>query len=640
MPGNEFANKQSVLGSAAGVALLAFALAYRFLPSFSGGPGTAERPAPAPAAGAPMSVQKPAVAVAETPAPVVKPSEETTPAAPVEPAAPAPPPPKAIAALLRRADKALAEGRLLEPKDASAFAYYSKVLDGDKDNAAAKAGLEKIHQSLLDAAKAALDRDDENESEHAIALLSGLQQTSAAEVDALQARLKLLKRISPLLTRAADLLRAGHAIEPKDGNALAVYREVLKLQPDNKLAAQGLIQVQRGYLDRALAAAAQDDFSGADTILTEGSAIAPGSQELLDTRTRIEGIRRQRAANILTQANSALDAGNADLGQMLAQRALGLSPDLAGVDEFNERLRNARLYASFKPGQVVRDKFLDRAGAAPALVVIPTGAFLMGSPDSEPGHRSSEEPQREVRIGAGFALGRDDVTVAEFRAFAGDADYQTDAEKLGSSSVYDEESGRMIERRGASWRDDFLGEKAVDDLPAINVSWNDAQAYVQWLSTRTGKKYRLPSEAEFEYALRAGTTTRYPWGDGNPTRVYGNLTGDGDRSPHLHRTWAKSFPRYNDGFWGPSPTGSFEANKFGVRDIDGNISIWIEDCWHENYTRAPADSRAWVNPGCAEHVVRGASWGSAPDQSRSAYRLAAPADTRSSRVGIRVARDL
>jgi formylglycine-generating enzyme required for sulfatase activity len=639
MPGNEFANRQSVLGSAAGVALLAFALAYRFLPSFSVGPGTAERPAPAPAAGAPMSVQK-ATAVAAKPVAEVKPSAENAPAPPAEPAVPTPPPPKAIAALLRKADKAFAAGHLLEPKDTSALAYYGKVLDGDKDNAAAKAGMEKIHQSLLDAAKAALDRDDENESEHAIAALSGLQQTGAADIDALQTRLKLLKRISPLLTRAADLLRAGHGTEPKDGNALAVYRDVLKLQPDNKLAAQGLVQVQRAYLDRALAAAAQDDFSGADTILAEGSEVAPGSKELLDTRTRIESIRRQRATNILAQANSALDAGNADLGQMLAQRALGLSPDLAGVDDFNERLRNARLYASFKPGQVVHDKFLDRAGAAPALVVIPTGAFVMGSPDSEQGHRSSEEPQREVRIGAGFALGRDDVTVAEFRAFAGDADYLSDAEKLGSSSVYDEESGRMIDRRGASWRDDFLGEKAGDDLPAINISWNDAQAYVQWLSTRTGKKYRLPSEAEFEYALRAGTTTRYPWGDGNPTRVYGNLTGDGDRSPHLHRGWTKSFPRYNDGFWGPSPTGSFGANKFGVRDIDGNISIWIEDCWHENYTRAPADSRAWVNPGCAEHVVRGASWGSAPDQSRSAYRLAAPGDTRSARVGIRVARDL
>jgi formylglycine-generating enzyme required for sulfatase activity len=638
MPGNEFVRKQNVLGSAAGIVLLVFALAYRFLPSFEGGYNGAEKPAAPIPSGAPMSVQAPpkapppAAAVAETPKP------ESAPAPAAEPAPP--PPPKAIAALLRKADKALADGHLIEPRDTSALAQYQKVLDGDKDNAAAKAGIEKIHQALVDQAKAALDRDDDNESERAIAALASLPQVQASELDALQARLKLLRRISPLLTRAADLLKQGKATAPKDANALAVYREVLKLEPDNKLAAQGLAQVQRGFLDRALAAAAQDDFSGADVILAEGSGIAPGSQDLLDTRTRIEGIRRQRATNVLAQANSALDAGNADLAQMLAQRALGLSPDVAGVDEFNEHLRNARLYASFKPGQIINDKFLDRSGRAPAVVVIPTGEFTMGSPDSEEGHRSNEEPQRQVKIGTGFALGEDDVTVVQFRAFVSDADYQTDAEKLGTSSAYDEESGRMIDRRGASWKDDFLGEKAADNLPVVHVSWNDARAYALWLAARTGKKYRLPSEAEFEYALRAGSTTRYPWGDKNPTQVYANLTGDGDRSPRLHRGWAKAFPRYSDGFWGPAPVGSFAPNKFSLQDIDGNVSAWIEDCWHENYTRAPADSRAWVNPGCAEHVVRGGSWGSAPDQSRSAFRIAAPADTRSARVGIRVARDL
>ena len=162
------------------------------------------------------------------------------------------------------------------------------------------------------------------------------------------------------------------------------------------------------------------------------------------------------------QANSALDAGNADLAQLLAQKALGLSPDLAGVDQFNERLRNARLYASFSPGQVITDKFLDRSGSAPPLIVVPTGSFMMGSPDSEEGHRANEEPLREVKLQVGVALGRDDVTVAQFRAFASDADYITTAEENGTSSVYDEESGRMIDRRGASWRDDYLGEKAAD----------------------------------------------------------------------------------------------------------------------------------------------------------------------------------
>jgi formylglycine-generating enzyme required for sulfatase activity len=636
MPGNDFVIKQNVLGSAAGIALLAFALAYRFLPSFGGG-AAPEKAIAEPPTSAPMSVQAPNEPAAATPPAPKEPAAETP--APPPPAKPAPPPPKAIAALLRKADKALADGHLLEPNDTSAYALYKQVLDADANSAAAHAGLEKVHDALLKRVEAAFDRDDEGDASRGIAQLETLPP-QGTELETLRARLKLLKQTGPLLTRAADLMSQGRATEPREGNALAVYREVLKLDPNNKLAEQGLLQVQRGYLDRALAAAAQDDFGGADSILGEASLVSPGSQELLDTRTRIEGIRRQRATNVLAQANSALDAGNADLAQLLAQKALGLSPDLAGVDQFNERLRNARLYASFSPGQVITDKFLDRSGSAPPLIVIPTGSFMMGSPDSEEGHRANEEPLRQVKLEVGVALGRDDVTVGQFRAFASDADYITTAEEAGTSSVYDEESGRMIDRRGASWRDDYLGERANDDLPVIHVSWTDAQAYVQWLSARTGKKYRLPSEAEFEYALRAGTATRFEWGDRNPAKVYANLTGDGDRSPHLKRSWAKAFPHYNDGYWGPSPVGSFPPSRFGLRDIDGNLSIWVEDCWHDNYTRAPSDSRAWMNPGCAEHVVRGASWGSSQDQSRSAYRLAAPTQTRNARVGIRVARDL
>jgi formylglycine-generating enzyme required for sulfatase activity len=639
MPGNDSVITQNVLGTIAGVALLIFALAYRFLPDFQSAPRAPEAPLPQAPVSVPMYVQPPQTPTVLTPLKPL-PTAEAPAEPPPQPAAPAVPPRKEIVALLKKADKALAEGRLLEPKQTSALTLYTKVLAGDKDNAAAKAGIATIHDRLLEQARDALDREDDSDAGRAIARLAELPDADTAQISALQDRLKLLEKVGPMLTQAADLLRAGNAVAPPGNNALETYRTVLALDAENKLATQGLKQVQRRYLDRALAAAAQDDFSGADAILTEASPVLPGSQELLDTRTRIEGIRRQRAANVLAQANSALDAGNPDLAQMLAQRALGLSSDVAGVDEFNERLRNARLYASYHPGQVISDQFLDRSGTAPALVVIPTGSFFMGSPTAEAGHRSSEEPQHQVDIPAGFALGRGNVTVAQFRAFANDADYVTDAEKSGSSIVYDEESGRMIDRRGITWKNDYLGEHADDNLPVIHVSWNDAHAYADWLKARTGKPYRLPSEAEFEYALRAGTATRYEWGEGNPGKVYANLTGDGDRSPHLHRSWAKAFPRYADGYWGPAPVGSYAPNRFGLLDIDGNISDWIEDCWHENYTRATSDSRAWVNPGCAERVVRGASWGSSPDQSRSAYRLAAPADTRSARVGIRIARDL
>lgn len=634
MPGTEVVSKQAVYGGAAGIALLAFALIYRFYPGNPSVPAVSVPPA--------ESATVPAMSLT----PSAKTAGKTTPTKPVQ-AATEPPPPttlavpptKAIAALLKKATKAFDEGHLTAPKDASALAFYQQVLAADKDSAAARAGLEKIHKSLFQQAGEALDHGDERDSAR---LIGELTQVPGADADisGLQSRLKTLRQVMPLLTRAADLLQQGHAASPPTGNALAEYRQVLKLDPENKLAQQGLIQVQQGFLDRALASAAQDDFDGADKILADASTISPGSQQLLDMRSRIEGIRRDRAANTLSQANSALDAGNPELAETLAKKALALSPDLAGVDAFNRRLRNARLYANYNPGQIVTDKFLDRHGSAPPLVVIPTGEFMMGAPAGENGARASEQPQRLVKIDSGFALGRDDVSVGEFRVFIDDSGYTTDAEKVGASSIYDENTGRMIDRRGITWRDDYLGSNAGADLPVIHVSWNDASAYAQWLSARTGKHYRLLSEAEFEYALRAGSSTRYPWGDGNPTRVIDNFTGDGDRSPRLKRSWAKAFKRYDDGYWGPAPIGKFPANAFGLVDMDGNVSAWVADCWHDNYTRAPADSSAWMNPGCAEHVIRGGSWGSAPDQVRSAYRLSAPSGTRSARVGIRVARDL
>jgi formylglycine-generating enzyme required for sulfatase activity len=643
MPGTEVVRKQTVLGGAAGIALLAFALVYRFYPIH--GHIVLRSPSPIEPTATPDATLRSAPIA---PAPVVTvpqaapaPVAQTPPPAPVvvEPAAPATPPTKEIAASLKKAGKAFDEGRLYEPKDTNALALYRKVLADDPNNAAAAAGIEKVHNYLLQQANDALDKGDEKTTGKLIEVIGGISKTGD-DYTQLALRLKTLRQVAPLLTHAADLMQQGRALEPADDNALAVYRQVLTLDPANKLADQGLVQIERDFLDRALAAAAQDDYAGADKILDQAAAVRPGSQNLLDTRTRIEGIRRQRAANTMAQANSALDAGDPNLAETLAQKALALTPDLAGIDEFNRKLRNARLYASYAPGQVVTDKFLDRHGEAPPLVVVPTGSFVMGSSDADSEHRSTEGPQREVKIDAGFAMGRDEISVGAFGAFIGDASYATDAERIGTSTIYDEESGRLIERRGVTWRDDYLGARATEDMPVIHVSWSDAVAYTKWLAARTGKPYRLPSEAEFEYALRAGSTTRYPWGDSNPSKPLENLTGDLDRSPRFKRSWAKSFAKYDDGYWGPAPIGKFPADAFGLRDMDGNVSEWIDDCWHDNYTRAPSNSHAWVNPGCAVHVIRGGSWGSAPDQVRSSYRLAAPADTRSARVGFRVARDL
>ena len=248
-------------------------------------------------------------------------------------------------------------------------------------------------------------------------------------------------------------------------------------------------------------------------------------------------------------------------------------------------------------------------------------------------------PQHRVTLARGFAIARTEISVGEFREFVRASGYVPDSTRLGGASVYDERSGALRDDANASWQDDYAGRKAGDNLPVVNISWNDAVAYAKWLSERTGKQYRLPSEAEFEYALRGGATSRYWWGDAAPDQKVENLTGSGDRS-RSGRRWSNAFRGYRDGYWGPAPVMSFAANPFGLYDMDGNVSEWVADCWHDNYIRAPDDGSAWINPGCRVHVLRGGSWGSSPDQVTSAYRQGADGDVRSGRVGFRVVREL
>ncbi|MBX3692681.1 SUMF1/EgtB/PvdO family nonheme iron enzyme [Dokdonella sp.] len=636
MPGTDPVSKQRNLGGALGIAVLLFALVYRFFPDvLQGGPKDEV------AGDVPQTTTMSPPWLVEHAAAETKPDEVpvvgTTLAEAITMGPPAPVT-KEVAALLARARAAEEQGKLIDPPEASAIVLYREVLTKDPNNTQALGGLQRMGGAMRDWAIAALERGDEAAAQRFAAAFAELPH-SDRELEQLRARLKTLREVMPLLTTAAELLKQGRLIGDGMGSALGVYRKVLAIDPGNRIADNGLAQIERGFLDRALNAAAQDDFTAADSILAEAAAIRPGSQAQQDARSRIEGIRRQRAEGVLAQARSALDSGNADLAEQLLGTAQKISPDLAGLDEFNQRLRNARLYANFAPGQVIVDRFLDISGSAPAVVVIPTGRFVMGSPADEEGHRDNEEPQRQVAISRGFALGQSEVTVAQFREFARAVRYRSEAEREGRGSMYEESTGRMIERRGMDWERDYKGTRAGERLPVLNVSWNDARVYVDWLTERTGKRYRLPTEAEYEYALRAGTQTAYWWGDGEPASVLANLTGDRDRSPGK-RSWGRAFKDYDDGYWGPAPVKSFPANPFGLHDIDGNVSEWVEDCWHDNYMRAPRDSTAWVNPGCARRVIRGGSWGSAPEQVRSAWRLGVPASERSARVGFRVARDL
>lgn len=640
MPNPQIVTRQHAIGGAIGVLLLVFALVYRFFPA-------ALKVEPALLKSQTQATSSAPARTAVAPRRLTPAESELNAGPPISLA-----PSAVIAArmhagsfgnagkgevsdLLTAAGKAARAGNLIGPGKDSALALVLEAVAKAPDDARVKAAVSLLHSRLVASVQQALAGGDADLARTSVEALKRLPD-SGSDVAALSARVDAAGKVQPLLERASELVQQGKLEGPGEDTALAVYRQVLSLDPENVVARQGLQRVQRAALDRALAYAAQSDDARADAALADAAAILPSSPALAKTRARVASMREGRAENLMTQAQSALDAGNLDLAQRLAEQAGALG---ASTSDLLARVQNAREYANYHPGEVFSDHFLDIVGQAPAMVVIPRGSFLMGEPARGRGQAGAAQPQHEVTIAKGFALARSEVTVAEFRAFVRSAGYVPDSDRLGGASVYDETNGRMQMRTGVGWQDDYAGQRAKDADPVVNISWNDAHAYVEWLSRHTGKAYRLPTEAEFEYAERAGTTTPYWWGDGTPKQKVENLTGSGDRSP-AHRSWANAFAGYSDGYWGPAPVMSFKANPFGLYDMGGNVSEWVADCWHENYVRAPDDGSAWVNPGCSERVIRGGSWGSAPDQVRSWFRQGAAADTRSGRVGFRVARDL
>jgi len=231
------------------------------------------------------------------------------------------------------------------------------------------------------------------------------------------------------------------------------------------------------------------------------------------------------------------------------------------------------------------------------LVVIPAGTFMMGSLAEEPGRTGDEGPQRRVSVGS-FALGKTEVTQGQWKAV------------MGNNPSYFQQCG--------------------DDCPVESVSWDDVQEYLKRLNQQTGRNYRLPSEAEWEYAARAGTTTAF----------------------HTGRTITTDQSNF---FWRPSligglkgelrektlRVGSFPPNVFGLYDMHGNVWELVQDVWHENYLGAPTDGSPWVSGGNqARRVRRGGSWGNEPQDLRSAGRDWDSPSSSNYDIGFRIARTL
>lgn len=458
-------------------------------------------------------------------------------------------------------------------------------------------------------------------------------------LETVQATLQEQAELGTLLASAEAAMADGRLIEPSDDNALDYYRAALQIEADNSDATSGIANVQQRLLARSVELAEELDFEGATELVDRAAGVQDSPEAVEEARTRIAEIRQSRAEELTAEITGAIDSGAFEEAEDGITRLIALGAEESQVEGFRRSLEDARLYGSFEPGQTFQDTLEDSGEPGPRMVVIPAGSFMMGSPDSEPNRSNNEGPQHRVTFSRGFALSRTEVTVDQFRRFVEATGYVTDTERQGWSRIYDADSGRIDRRNGVDWRSNYMGERAAGDLPVIHVSWNDAKAYTDWLAAQTERSYRLPSEAEFEYALRAGSQTIYWWGDAEPSVQVENLTGDGDIST-TRRRWTVSFDDYEDGHWGPAPVASFVTNPFGLYDMGGNVMEWVADCWHDSYVRAPADGEPWINPGCQRRVLRGSSWSSSPDMARSAFRLASAADGRDARVGFRVARDL
>jgi formylglycine-generating enzyme required for sulfatase activity len=276
-------------------------------------------------------------------------------------------------------------------------------------------------------------------------------------------------------------------------------------------------------------------------------------------------------------------------------------------------------------GEVIRD-----CPECPDMVVIPAGRFLMGSQADEVGRFANEGPQHDVHV-PGFALAKTEVTRAQFAAFVAATGYQA------GSSCFLFENGRFKEYQGKTWRDPGFAQ--TDNDPVACVDWDDAQAYVAWLSRRTGQRYRLPSEAEWEYAARAGSATARPWGDSaDQACTHANV---------MDATGKRQIPGVNweahpcsDGYAWTAPVASYQANAFGLYDMIGNLWEWTQDCWNDSYRNAPVDGSAWMSGDCGKHVLRGSSWLYSPTYARSAYRDALIAADRDVSFTIRPAREI
>jgi formylglycine-generating enzyme required for sulfatase activity len=431
-----------------------------------------------------------------------------------------------------------------------------------------------------------------------------------------------------LRPKAFDMLRylaenAGRLVSKQE-----IYEAVW---PDVTVSDDSIAQCVRELRDRL----GDNDHSLIKTVSRRGYLLnAVVTTDIPDQVTVKRGAEPRRQRGVLQRFAMALQARRPGLslavtagaGLLLVLFAISLVGRHASVTDIGHLSVAEHAPAVSQP----RPSFKDCADC-PEMVALSPGEFMMGSPESEFERREPEGRPRRVVIATRFAIGKFEITMDQFSAFVAE-----------SGMAVGEQCRKIVGLSGSSARwgapeASFRqpGFEVTSKHPVVCISWHDAQAYVAWLGRRTGKPYRLPTEAEWEYSARAGTSTSYSFGD-DATALCAYAKFADLASPFGWRGGCRS----DIATYGAIPVGSLMPNPWGLFDMHGNAWEWVEDCWTPNAMEIPTDGSALSRPGCDMGVIRGGSWAAGSGRSRSASRWPTPIAEHYQHVGFRVALSL
>ena len=472
-----------------------------------------------------------------------------------------------MARLLAAAEADLKARRLTSPVGNNAWEKYQEVLKLDSGNPEATAGMERVIGSYMELFGTAVEQEDFDKAAGYLAKIRELHPDSPVLEEGEQG------------LAAARQARANRLVEQER------QRQTEEAERQAELERQRLVKAIQEHWTAFEAAMQTQDLYEAAGMLVQIRDLNPEAPGLAQGEERLEELEKQLIEQVIKEHwvafEAALEAEDLDEAADILAQVRDLNPEDLELTENKQRLAEARQTA------LVREY-------AGEMVSIPGGTFRMGDLNGEGG--DDERPVHTVTVPA-FRMGKYEVTFAQWDACTW---------RTGVVGV----TGRMMK----------AGVRG--NRPVINVSWDDIQGFIDWLNDKTSGNFRLPTEAEWEYATRAGSSTKYSWGNSVGSNL-ANCEGCGSR-------WDDART---------APVGSFSANVSGLHDVHGNVWEWVQDCYTDSYVGAPTDGRSWTNGDCDQRLYRGGSFSVNPQYLRSANRAMLARTDRFYSRGFRLARD-